>query len=157
MDLRDLRANDDRQRRLETDISQLGFVYRRKRTDWPLKSIDITTGVAAEAILSVWRKRPHQAKFLTREHFGKLYDIIFSNDLNGAQVIISTLIYRQAENKRKRPPEGAPQFIRYASCFISMQMGKYMLNDLGCDITGLTHQNYETARQLVEKKSERVF
>ena len=157
VDLRDLRANDDRQCRLETDISQLGFTYRRKRTDSYLKPKDITSGVAAEAILSVWRKRPHQAKFLTREHFGKLYDIIFSNDLNGTQVIISTLIYRHAENKRKRPPEGTPQFIRYASCFISMQMGKYLLKDLGCDITGLTHQNYETARQLIELKGDEYF
>ena len=157
VDLRDLRANDDRQRRLETDINQLGFTYRRKRTDSSLKQKDITTGVAAEAILSVWRKRPHQAKFLTREHFGKLYDLIFSNDLNGTQVIISALIYRHAENKRKRPPEGAPQFIRYASCFISMQMGKYLLKDLGCDISGLTHRNYETARVLVEQKGDEYF
>jgi len=157
VDLRDLRANDERQKRLETDISQLGFSYRRKRTDTSLKSKDITSGVAAESILSVWRRRPHQAKFLAREHFGKLYDIIFSNDLNGAQVIIATLIYRIAENKRKRPPEGAPQFISYASCFISMQMGKYLLKDLGTDIAGLTHQSYETARLLVERKGDEYF
>jgi hypothetical protein len=159
VDLRDLRANDDRQRRLETDINQLdlGFTYRRKRTDSPLKPNEITPAVAAEAILSVWRKRPHQAKFFAREHFGKLYDIIFSDDLNGAQVIISTLIYRHAENMRKRPPEGAPQFIRYASCFISMQMGKYLLKDLGCDITGLTHRNSEAAWILAKLKREEYF
>jgi len=157
VDLRDLRANDERQKRLETDISQLGFSYRRKRTDTSLKSKDITSGVAAESILSVWRRRPHQAKFLTREHFGKLYDIIFSSDLNGAQVIIATLIYRIAENKRKRPPEGAPQFISYASCFISMQMGKYLLKDLDSDISGLTHKSYETARLLVERKGDEYF
>lgn len=157
VDLRDLKANDDRQRLLETDINQLGFSYRRKRTDKSLKPKDITSGVAAESILSVWRRRPHQAKFLTREHFGKLYDIIFSNDLNGAQVIIATLIYRIAENKRKRPPEDAPQFISYASCFISMQMGKYLLNDLKCNATGLTHQNYERARLLLDQKGEDYF
>jgi hypothetical protein len=121
----------------------------------PLKPKDITTGVAAEAILSVWRKRPHQAKFFTREHFGKLYDLIFSSDLNGAQLIISTLIYRYAENKRKR--KDAPQLFRYASCFISMQMGKYLLKDLDCSIIGLTHKNYERARQLVETKGEEYF
>jgi hypothetical protein len=157
VDLRDLRANDERQRLLEIDIVQLGFSYRRKRTDSSLKPKDITSGVAAEAILSVWRRRPHQAKFLAREHFGKLYDIIFSGDLNGAQVITATLIYRIAENKRKRPPEGAPQFISYAPCFISMQMGKYLLKDLGCTIIGLTHKNYETARQLVERKGDEYF
>jgi hypothetical protein len=157
VDLRDLRANDERQRHLEIDIAQLGFAYRRKRSDSSLKSSDITSGVAAESILAVWRRRPHQAKFLTREHFGKLYDIIFSNDLNGAQTIIAALIYRIAENKRRRPPEGAPQSISYASCFISMQMGKYLLMDMGCDISGLTHQNYETAKLLVEKKGDEYF
>jgi hypothetical protein len=157
VDLRDLRANDERQKSLETDIGQLGFSYRRKRTDSSLKPIDITSGVAAEAILSVWRRRPHQAKFFTREHFGKLYDIVFSSDLNGAQAIVSTLIYRIAENKRKRPPEGAPQFVSYASCFISMQMGKYLLKDLNSDVTGLTHKNFETAKLLVEQNGEKYF
>ena len=82
-------ANDDIQRRLETGVKQLGFTYRRKRMDSPAKSEDITSGVAAEAVLSVWRKKPHQAKFFSREHFGKLYNEIFSNDLNSAQVIIA--------------------------------------------------------------------
>jgi hypothetical protein len=38
-----------------------------------------------------------------------------------------------------------------------MQMGKYLLKDLGCDISGLTHQNYETARLLVEQKGDEYF
>lgn len=157
VDLRDLRSNDEQQLRLETDIGQLGFIYRRKRTDSPIRPTDITTGVAAEAILSVWRKKPHQAKFFSREHFGKLYDFIFSKDLNGSQAIIATLIYRIAENKRKRPPQGAKPFVRYASCFISMQMGKYLLKDLDTDVYGLNHQNYEKAKQLVEQKGEEYF
>lgn len=157
VDLRDLRANEAIQRRLETDIEQLGFVYRRKRMDTPVKPTDITTGVAAEAILSVWRKRPHQAKFFSREHFGKLYDLIFSKDLTGAQVIIATLIYRIPENKRRRPPIDAPQFIRYASCFIAMQMGKYLLKDLNCDVNGLTHLNFNAAKQCIDQKGEAYF
>jgi len=73
VDLRDLRANDQVQRRLEMDIEQLGFAHRRKRSDSGTRAIDITSGVAAEAVLSVWRHRPQQAKFFTREHFGRLY------------------------------------------------------------------------------------
>ncbi len=157
VDLRDLRANDEIQRRLEIDIEQLGYAYRRKRMDTPVKSTDITSGVSAEAILSVWRRKPHQAKFFTREHFGKLYDEIFSNDLNGTQVIIATLIYRIPESKRRRSSNDYPQFIRYASCFIAMQMGKYLLSDLQCDIAGLTHQNFELAKRLIEEKGEEYF
>ncbi|MCL6590395.1 MAG: AIPR family protein [Firmicutes bacterium] len=157
VDLKDLRANDDIQQRLQMDIQQLGFDYRRKRTDSALKSTDITTGTAAGAILSVWRKKPHQAKFFTHEHFGKLYHEIFSSDLNGAQVVTAVLIYRIAENKRKRPPENAEAFISYASCFIAMQMGKSLLRDLGIDQPGLNHQNYPLAKELIEKKGEDYF
>jgi hypothetical protein len=157
VDLRDLMANDEVQRRLETDIGQLGFTYRRKRMDSLVKPSDITSGVAAEAVLSVWRKKPHQAKFFSREHFGKLYTEIFSRDLNGAQVIIASLIYRIPENKRRRLSSSYPPFIRYGSCFIAMQMGRYLLKDLGTDIEGLTHQNYEKAKELLVRNGETYF
>ena len=157
VDLRDLMANDEVQRRLETDIGQLGFSYRRKRMDTLAKPSDITSGVAAEAVLSVWRKKPHQAKFFSREHFGKLYTEIFSRELNGAQVIIAALIYRISENKRRRSSGGYPPFISYGSCFIAMQMGRYLLKDLGTDIEGLTHQNYEKAKDLLVRNGESYF
>lgn len=157
VNLRDLRANDGRQRRLEMDISQLGFSYRRKATDAPVKQSEITSGVAAEAILSVWRKRPHQAKFFSREHFGKLYEVIFPDDLNGAQLVVATLLYRIPENRRRKVVEDDPPFIRYASCFIAMQMGKYLLQDIGCDVRGLTHQNFDSAKGIVAQKGETYF
>ncbi|MDD4803228.1 MAG: AIPR family protein [Syntrophomonas sp.] len=157
VDMRDLRANDDKQQRLQIDIEQLGYSYHRKRSDVVVKPTDITSGVAAEAILSVWRRRPQQAKFLSREHFGKLYRFIFADDLNGAQTIIATLLYRQAENRRRRPWPEDPPLVRYASCFIAMQMGKYLLKDLQCEVGNLTHRNFLTARALVEENAEHYF
>lgn len=157
VDLKDLRANDDIQRRLETDIGQLGFQYRRKRTEASLKNTDMTTGIVAEAILAIWRRKPHQAKFFTREHFGKLYNEIFTQSLNGAQAVTAVLLYRIAENKRKRPPEDARPFVPYAACFISMQMGKYLLSDLKCELAGLDHRNFASAKELIEKNAEEYF
>lgn len=157
VDLRDLRANDDRQRRLETDIGQLGYVYRRKRIDTPARSTDISSGVAAEAILAVWRRKPHQAKFFSREHFGRLYDTIFTVDLNGAQTILAALLYRFAEIRRRRQLPLGPQFIPYAACFIAMQMGKYLLRDLKCEIPQLTHKNFSQAKLLIEQNSNAYF
>lgn len=154
VDLRDLRANDERQKRLEIDIGQLGYQYRRKRTDSALKSTDITSGAAAEAILSVWRRRPHQAKFFSREHFGKLYDLIFTQDLNGAQTIIAVLIYRICENRRKRPFPDDPPFIRYASCFLAMQMGRYLIRDLNVNLNQLDHRNFSGAESLLRMKGD---
>lgn len=157
VDLKDLRANDDLQRRLEMDIGQLGYAYRRKRSESSLRSSDITTGTAAEAILAVWRQKPHQAKFFTREHFGKLYHEIFTGELNGAQVITAVLLYRIAENYRRRPPENAPAFIPYASCFIAMQMGKQLLHELQCDLNALTHRNFAATKAIIEEKGDAFF
>lgn len=157
VDLKDLRANDARQQQLEQSIQNLGYSYRRKRMDATTKATDITAGAAAEAVLAIWRKAPHQAKFLTREHFGKLYDTIFSESLNGTQVVIAALLYRIAENHRRRPHGDDPLFVRYASCFIAMQMGKRLLKALDIKLNSLDHRNFAQARQWIEEQGEAVF
>jgi curved DNA-binding protein CbpA len=157
VDLKDLRSNDELQHRLEIDIQQLGFNYRRKRSDSSTRPIDITSGVAAEAILSVWREKPHQAKFFSREHFGKLYNAIFTDQLSGSQVVIAVQLYRIAENRRKRPNPNDPDVVRYASCFIAMQMGRRLLADLNIQMKDISHQNFKSAQYLIEQNSESYF
>jgi len=161
VDLKDLRANDEKQKQLEQSIEGLGlgYTYRRKRIDATLKPTDITSGAAAEAVLAVWRKAPHQAKFFTRGHFGKLYNSIFTESLNGAQVVIASLLYRIAENRRRRPHNDDPLFVRYASCFIAMQMGRRLLKDLGLgdNLDGLDHRNFTKAKKLVDEHGENYF
>ncbi|MBF0145838.1 MAG: AIPR family protein [Magnetococcales bacterium] len=157
VDLKDLRSNDDRQRQLEMSIREYGYEYRRKRMDTLAKAYEITSGVAAEAVLAVWRRAPHQAKFLTREHFGKLYDTIFTDRLNGAQTIAAVLLYRIAENHRRRPMERDPVFVRYASCFIAMRMGYRLLLDLGASLDGLDHRNFIRAKELIDANGEQYF
>jgi hypothetical protein len=157
VDLRDLRSNDLLQRQLENAVGLLGYQYRRHRSDASVQTTDITTARAAEAVLSVWRQRPHQAKFQSREHFGKLYEIIFTPSLNGAQVVIAALLFRLAESKRKRAAAGAPTFLPYASYFLAMLIGRYLLADLKVELDGLNHQNFAAAKALVEQKGEAYF
>jgi len=157
VDLKGLRANDDKQRALEQSIEGLGYDYRRKRSEVTGKATDITSGAAAEAVLAVWRKEPHRAKFFAREHFGKLYDKIFTDALNGAQVVSASLLYRIAENHRRRPHPTDPDFVRYASCFIAMQMGKKLLESLGIGLDGLDHRTFERAKKWVEANGEACF
>ncbi|MFO7564109.1 MAG: AIPR family protein [Enhygromyxa sp.] len=156
VDLRDLRANDERQQRLELDIQQLGYSYRRKRTSHSSRPTDITSGAAAEAVLAVWRRRPHQAKFFSREHFGKLYDLTFSEDLSGAEVIVAVLLYRIAENRRRRPRPEDPNYVRYASAFVAMQMGRYLLAALGTP-DKIDHRELTRAQGEIEAKGELYF
>ena len=157
VDLKDLRANDERQQTLEMDIEQLGYHYRRKRSDISTRPLDISSGVAAMAVLSVWRKKPHQAKFFSREHFGKLYDLIFTQQLNGSQVVIAVLLYRIAEKRRKKPESHDPEFVRYASCFIAMQMGQKLLSQMGIQIHEISHKNFSVAQQLIKENEEAYF
>ncbi len=157
VDLKDLRSNDARQQRLELSIRDLGYTYRRKRMDSATKATDITSGTAAEAILAIWRMAPHQAKFFTREHFGKLYDRIFTETLNGAQAVIAVLLYRIAENHRKRPAPEDALFVSYASCFIAMQMGRRLLRDLDVDLPGLDHKTFPAAKEKVDNLGEAYF
>ena len=154
VDLRDLKVNEPRQEALSTSISGLGYTYRAKREDRAVSSNEFTSAVIAEAVLAIWRHRPHQARFRSREHFGALYNTIFTEDLNGAQAIIAALLHRHAENHRKRPPEDAPDFLAYGSRFVSMLMGRYLLDEMGIALEKLDHRNFEQARKLVEQKSD---
>lgn len=161
VDLRDLRSTDERQRVLGMAIEELGYTYRGQRSETSSsKSTDLTSAVVAEAVLAVWRQRPHQARFMSSEHFGKLYDLIFTPDLNGAQAVLAALILRFAENKRKRPPEGAPEFLPYGSRFVAMLMGHYLLADLGinrANLSELNHRRFRDAAQTFEQNAERYF
>ena len=155
VDLRDLKANDPRQAALAESIRALGFSYRPKREEHSVAAGEFTSALVAEAVLAVWRRRPHQAKFRRREHFGALYDTIFAPDLNGAQAIIAALALRQAENRRKRPPPEAapPDFLPYASRFVAMLMGRYVLDELGIKLDQLNHRNFAQAKDFIDRES----
>ena len=104
-------------------------------------------------MLAVWRDRPHQARFRGREHFGALYERIFTDDLNGAQAVVAALLHRRAENHRKRPPEDAPDFLAYGSRFLAMLTGRYLLNEMGIALDQLDHRNFTAARDLAQRKA----
>jgi len=154
VDLRDLRSNDEIQKALELSIQKLGYNYRRQRTDSSTGRDDVTSTTVAEAVLAIWRERPHQAKFMAGELFGKLYDKIFTDSLNGAQAVLAALIFRFAETRRKRPAPKSPEWLPYATHFIAMLMGRYLLEDLGLSaktLKKLDHRRFAEARDLFQE------
>ncbi len=152
VEIRDLKANEPEQKALAQSISLLGYTYRVKREDRTVTSKEFTSAVVAEAVLAIWRRRPHQARFMRRQHFSTLYNIIFTKDLNGAQAIIAALLHRYAEQRRKQPPQDAPNFLAYGSRFIAMLMGRYLLRDMGIDLAHLDHRNFDHAQRLIQNK-----
>ncbi len=154
VDLRDLKANDPSQRRLAEAITSLGYRYRAKRQDNPVADDELTSAVVAEAVLAVWRKRPHQARFRRRQHFGVLYREIFTPDLNGAQAILAALILRRVENRRKRPPPDAPDFLAYGSRFVAMLVGDSLLKDMEIPLSRLNYRNFAAAREALSQNAD---
>ncbi|CAK0759549.1 hypothetical protein CCP3SC15_240020 [Gammaproteobacteria bacterium] len=67
------------------------------------------------------------------------------------------LLYRIAENHRRRPVVGDPLLVRYASCFIAMQMGRCLLRDLKVGLDGFDHRNFVQAKNLIEQQGENYF
>lgn len=150
VDLRDLRSNDEIQKNLELGMKDLGYTYKRQREEGGFGSNVITSSIAAEATLALWREKPHQAKFRRKEHFGKLYEEIFRN-LNAAQAILAVLIFRDVENERKRPSaQTPPAFMPYASHYISMLVGRELLHDQGIDLKDVSHRNFAELLQRLQ-------
>ena len=155
VDLRDLRSNDPLQRQLEIGMADLGYEYKRQREQGTGGGSTITSSVVAEAVLAIWRRKPHQAKFRRKEHFGRLYDEIFRG-LNPAQAIVASVIFRTVENQRKRPSrKDSPAFLPYGSHYIAMVVGKELLKTVGIPLEKLSHREFErTLNTLVDSFEE---
>lgn len=154
VDLRDLRSNDEIQKNLELGMKDLGYTYKRQREEGGFASNVITSSIAAEATLAVWREKPHQAKFRRKEHFGKLYEEIF-RELNAAQAILAVLIFRDVENERKRPSaKTPPSFMPYASHYISMLVGRELLHDQGINLRDVSHRNFAELLQRLQSNEK---
>ena len=157
VDLRDLRANDTIQKNLILSVQELNYVYKPKRDIFANGDI-IPSSVAAEAVYAIWRKKPHQAKFMQRELFGKFYYDVF-NGLNGAQLVLAVLIYRYCDNQRRKEALIVQYpHIPYSNYFLSMIMAFIVLKDLKIDgLEKLTHLNFEVAKTHFESNKEQLF
>jgi hypothetical protein len=158
VDLRHLRSNDTIQRALETSVEQLGYTYVLKRDGAAMGSKSIPVSVAAEAVFSVWCRKPHMAKFRSRELFGNYYREVFTDSLNGAQLILAVLIYRAADAMRKRyDVQRRFRFAGYGQNFIAMEMGSLLLLEARLTRPQVDHRSFQTLLDLFEKNREHYF
>ena len=144
VELRDLHANDDIQKSLELGMSELGFVYRHKRDEAQSGTGGkiLQSSITAEAVLAIWRQRPHQSKFMRRELFGKLYDPIF-HGLNAAQAIMANMIFRFVENERKRPTIVTDKdFLPYSGHYVAMRVGVLLLRQMSMCLSDINHRTF---------------
>jgi hypothetical protein len=158
VDLRDLRANDDLQKRIETAVSELGYTYKRKKDNTiSPRDTTILSSVAAESIYSVWKRKPYQAKFKKNELFGVFYHQVF-DDINAAQLVVAVFIYRYCDSQRKKTVlRNDYPHIPYSNYFMSMIIGELLLNDLGITLIELTHQKFEEVKTYFETNKDNLF
>jgi AIPR protein len=129
IELQDLRANDELQQRLVLDLEQLGHVYKTKRDNQPADANTITSTRAAIAVLTVLRRQPHLARFAESRLFDSYYQRIFTKDLNGAQVVLSTRVFADVEEAVAvgARAEHAVVFLPYATHYVAMLCGDLLL------------------------------
>ncbi|TGK55227.1 AIPR protein [Leptospira wolffii] len=156
VDLRDLRANDEIQRKLELSFKELGYSYKRKK-DSVSQGDTIPSSVVAESVYSIWRKKPHQAKFRRSELFGKFYDEIFEN-LNSAQAMIAVLIYRYCDSQRRRVSLYEEHLhLPYSNYFLSMIIGQLILEGLSLKVDEIDHTNFSKVQAYFDELKEKLF
>ena len=158
VDLSNLRANDSIQRTLETDIKELGYNYRRKKDIASTTESIIPLSVAAQAVYSIWKSKPHVAKFKRKELFGSLYDDVYRPTPNAAQVVIAVLIYRYCDNQRRKTAliEEYPH-IPYSNYFLSMIIGQLLLKKTNITLANLTHKNFEQVKTYFDTNKDTLF
>ena len=158
IELRDLRSNDDVQKRLEIDLEPLGYDYKSKRDNAVATPKTIPSSVAAEAVLAIWRGKPHLAKFATSKLFDQYYDEIFRSDLTGAQVVLAVLLYRAVHNERRKPTRpNPPFFLPYASHHLAMILGQLLLRRLHITPAEITHRNFDSILHDWQTRHENLY
>ena len=144
VDLRDLKSNDEMQILLETSAKELGYVYKRKRdTVFSPQSIPVT--VAAEAVMSVWRKMPHIARYRKNDLFDSYYKKVFT-DLNAAQMILAVIIFRHCDNLRKKKADNpnTDAFRPFETNFLAFIVGKLLVESNNVESDKIDHKNFQT-------------
>lgn len=105
---RDLRANDDVQKKLEEEFRDLGYLYERKTAQHAdsdkTKRIDALT--AGQAYLAYYLEYPEVAKKDRGRVFGDLYEVVFSTEIS-AQSLLTPLQVSEPIVVRKRALQSA--------------------------------------------------
>lgn len=155
-----MRSNDPLQKKLEEAVAGLGWQYKRKRDTSSSSLQVIPVSVAANAVLTVWQRKPHLAKFHSKEFFGKYYEIIFNDQLNAAQLVLAVLVFRSVDSERKRQTgaDEAPRFLSYATHFLAMIQGRYLLVESGVGmVEKLDHRNFAPVKEYLDLHKSALY
>ncbi len=157
VDQKDLHSDDEQQKLLEESIRLLGYVYRRHSVYLASDPEDISVTTAAEAVLAIWRRQPQRARALVSQGLNAVYHKVFTDDLNGAQVVLAVLLLRAAWRELTALEDRALELGELSAGYLAQQMGQQLLAELGVSLDVLDHRSFEAAAALVERQRARYF
>jgi hypothetical protein len=101
---RDLRSNDEIQRKLEAEFLALGYLYERKKFQYltgdPNKIVD--SEKVGQLLMAFNNDMPGEAKNMKAFIFGKEYENLFTETLTAKEILRISFLYNKIENKRKK-------------------------------------------------------
>jgi len=157
VDFRDLKSNDEIQCLLEQNAKDLGFTYKRKK-DNHTNTDAIPSSVAAEAVFTVWRQKPHLAKYKKHDFFNFYYTDIFAN-LNASQMIMAVLIFRLCDNYRRKRSDNKEINVqrRYSNYLLASIIGVKLLQCCNIDLSNLTHVNFNDIKSYFDANQGNLY
>ncbi|MBK7825312.1 AIPR family protein [Nannocystis sp.] len=158
IELQDLRANDEVQRRLVLDVQAIGYTYVSKRGGARRMEGAIGSAEAAEAIMSVWRQKPHVARTAGMKLFDQYYSQVFTPTLTGAELVAAVLVLRDVETRRRTRayPAWAEIFMPYASHHLTMMIWMHVLATSATGQT-LAHTGFARAIERWQAQAEQTY
>jgi predicted nucleic-acid-binding Zn-ribbon protein len=133
---RDIRSNDNFQKKIGIELRVSGYYYERKKNQYPTQPINnrIDIEKAGQALLAFKNGLPADAKDKKRIIFAEKYDEIFSEDITADLILLIYRLYQSIEaNKIERKKEIFDQhenyeeesFILHATYYILYVLSKY--------------------------------
>ncbi|WP_199782540.1 AIPR family protein, partial [Cronobacter dublinensis] len=153
---RDLRSNDDIQKKLEEAFEGMGLFYDRKdgqHSNQP-KNVRIDALSAGQAHLAYSLDLPEVAKKDRGRIFSDLYETVFTDELMADDLLAAVKVLSVIENKKKILQASIRKEEKFNSSHTFLIDGAYhVLFAVGqiCDVKGVDRLNYQEAINYVPK------
>ena len=151
---RDLRSNDDIQKKLEEAFEGMGLYYERKlkqHQDYP-KNVRVDALIASQAYLAYGLELPEVAKKDRGRIFSDLYDTVFTDDLTADDLLIPFRILELIEKEKKKLQRSIREQKNFDKSKMFLIDGAYhVLFGLAqlCEKAGERRLNYDFAKEKI--------
>lgn len=152
---RDLRANDDIQKKLEVEFRDLGYFYERKKKQHPdedrAKCVDAQ--YAAQAYLAYCLGDPVTARTNPGKIFSDLYDHIFNDQITARRLLAPIKVFEPVNQRKQDMQRAMRRRGQYEETLTFLVDGAYhVLYAIGllCDLRELDNMDVDAAVQQTE-------